>query len=63
LVASKPAGVRLFNPPRGPAGMVSAVALGASVATSRRHCPFALISGAASRLSSCCWKTWAARPS
>ena len=60
-VASKPARVRLLNLSSSSGRNGSAVTLGTSVASSRRHRSSALVS--ASRLSSCCWKIRAARPS
>jgi hypothetical protein len=62
-VASTPARVRLVNFSSSSGRNGSAVALGTSMASSRRHCRSASVSGAASRLSSCCWKMRAARPS
>ena len=62
-VASKPARVRLLNLSSSSGRNGSAVALGAAAASSRRHCRSGLVSAAASRLSSCCWKIRAARPS
>ena len=62
-VASKPARVRLLNLSSSSGRNGSAVALGASMASSRRHCRSGLVSAAATRMSSCCWKIRVARPS
>jgi hypothetical protein len=61
-VASKPARVRLLNLSVSSGRNGSAMALGASMASSCRHCHSVRAPAAASRLSSCCWTSRSARP-